>query len=505
MKQADSPKPYKLPIIHPSHLKNWFSIFPTALGIWLLLITLIRIYFLYNNHLDLYADEAQYYDWSKDLAFGYYSKPPMIALMIKISCLIFGDHEAGVRLFSPILHLLTSINIYFIARKLYNEKIGCYSSIIYLTFPAITLSSALITTDPILLFFWSITSLFFIYELWIWAGIAFGLGLLTKYNMVIFIPSAMIYLYYKHKNFIPKAVGELDLILSGERTECTKKYMSTRIHDKIKNQFFKCEGYIWLKNPSIYLSVLIGLLIYSPNFIWNLNHGFVSYLHTKEISQIEKYSVSFTKMIEFLLAQIAIIGPVMSLIVIRSFRNIKSHKLVSSLFLPIFLFTLFLSFISNAYGNWAAPAYVFLSIFIASSKRFLNFAIISNILISILLYCYPLYEDKLPIDPYKRIRGWSDLGKQVSMISSLHPDALIISDDRKIIAELIYYTKSKDKIRKYNPTRNIRDHYDMTISVDHIAKEAILVFKKPTSELFSHCQERYAHNNANICYIIPNY
>ena len=34
-----------------------------------------------------------------------------------------------------------------------------------------------------------------------------------------------------------------DLILSGERSECTKMYMRTRIHDKIKNGFLKDEGY----------------------------------------------------------------------------------------------------------------------------------------------------------------------------------------------------------------------------------------------------------------------
>jgi len=48
---------------------------------------------------------------------------------------------------------------------------------------------------------------------------------------------------FKIPEHIPKAVGKLDSILSGEHSECTEKYMSTRIHDKIEKQFFKCEGY----------------------------------------------------------------------------------------------------------------------------------------------------------------------------------------------------------------------------------------------------------------------
>ena len=42
---------------------------------------------------------------------------------------------------------------------------------------------------------------------------------------------------------IPKIFQEAGLILSGECPECTKTYMRTRIHDKIKNGFLKGEGY----------------------------------------------------------------------------------------------------------------------------------------------------------------------------------------------------------------------------------------------------------------------
>ena len=46
----------------------------------------------------------------------------------------------------------------------------------------------------------------------------------------------------KGKEYIPKIFQEADLILSGERSQCTKTYMRTRIHAKIKNGFLKDEG-----------------------------------------------------------------------------------------------------------------------------------------------------------------------------------------------------------------------------------------------------------------------
>ena len=43
---------------------------------------LLRLLTLFGTPLELYPDEAQYWLWSRTLAFGYYSKPPLIAWSI---------------------------------------------------------------------------------------------------------------------------------------------------------------------------------------------------------------------------------------------------------------------------------------------------------------------------------------------------------------------------------------------------------------------------------------
>ena len=40
----------------------------------------LRILAIISTPLELSADEAQYWLWSKKLSWGYFSKPPMIAL-----------------------------------------------------------------------------------------------------------------------------------------------------------------------------------------------------------------------------------------------------------------------------------------------------------------------------------------------------------------------------------------------------------------------------------------
>ena len=56
-------------------------------GPWLLIILgallVIRLVVVYLAKTDLFFDEAQYWLWSRDLAFGYFSKPPLIAWLIQ--------------------------------------------------------------------------------------------------------------------------------------------------------------------------------------------------------------------------------------------------------------------------------------------------------------------------------------------------------------------------------------------------------------------------------------
>ena len=47
--------------------------------------TALRVVYLFTAPLDLVADEAYYWDWSRQLDWGYFSKPPLIAWIIALS------------------------------------------------------------------------------------------------------------------------------------------------------------------------------------------------------------------------------------------------------------------------------------------------------------------------------------------------------------------------------------------------------------------------------------
>ena len=59
----------------------------------ILAFTIFRIVTLHFDTTDLFVDEAQYWFWSQNLDFGYYSKPPMIAWVLRIFTALAGSSD----------------------------------------------------------------------------------------------------------------------------------------------------------------------------------------------------------------------------------------------------------------------------------------------------------------------------------------------------------------------------------------------------------------------------
>ena len=68
----------------------------------------LRLAAVYFAKTDLVLDEAQYWTWSQELAFGYFSKPPMIAWVIRGASEFCGNSEACIRSASPVLYTIAA-------------------------------------------------------------------------------------------------------------------------------------------------------------------------------------------------------------------------------------------------------------------------------------------------------------------------------------------------------------------------------------------------------------
>src|ERR1700674_5641203 len=90
--------------------------------------TVIRLVGLELSTVDLFFDESQYWAWSRELAFGYFSKPPLIAWVIAAASQVCGSGESCLRAASPIFYLGTSLICYAIANVLYGERVAFWTA-----------------------------------------------------------------------------------------------------------------------------------------------------------------------------------------------------------------------------------------------------------------------------------------------------------------------------------------------------------------------------------------
>ena len=95
---------------------------PLALAVGLGVLLVVRLIALAWNATDLFFDEAQYWSWSREPSFGYYSKPPLIAWIIAVATSVCGDGEACIRLPAPLIHTATAV----IVRSRWPSRVARY-------------------------------------------------------------------------------------------------------------------------------------------------------------------------------------------------------------------------------------------------------------------------------------------------------------------------------------------------------------------------------------------
>jgi 4-amino-4-deoxy-L-arabinose transferase-like glycosyltransferase len=66
--------------------------------------TVVRLIGLTASNVDLFTDESQYWSWSRELSWGYFSKPPLVAWIIHFAESMCGSSEACIRAPSPIFY-----------------------------------------------------------------------------------------------------------------------------------------------------------------------------------------------------------------------------------------------------------------------------------------------------------------------------------------------------------------------------------------------------------------
>jgi 4-amino-4-deoxy-L-arabinose transferase-like glycosyltransferase len=127
-----------------------------AVGLIALAAVLRIAYLTHDCPLDLAPDEAHYWDWSRHLDWSYYSKGPLVAYLIRLSCELFGswshaligNEMLAVRLPAVVCGSLLLASIYVLAVQVYSRERWAFAAVgIALTLPLIAAGSSLMTID----------------------------------------------------------------------------------------------------------------------------------------------------------------------------------------------------------------------------------------------------------------------------------------------------------------------------------------------------------------------
>ena len=388
-------------------------------------LTAARLLALVLSPSELGFDEAQYWAWSRDFAFGYFTKPPLIAWVIGAETALCGTGSACVRAASPLFHFGTAIALAALARRFYGGPAGFWTGIFYAIMPGIAVSSFLITTDVFLLFFWSLALLSLAAHLdrprlstALAFGLAAGLGLNAKYAMI----------------YLPALV-----------------FLSALMMPRLRPALFRWESAAGL---------VLMLLLIAPNLLWNAANGFATFEHTANDNIGWSLSrLNAVKGFEFLGAQFAVAGPVVFGAMLNAlFLGARTEKpatdrLILVLSWPILLAITIQGFLAQANINWGATAYpagVVLATALVIRHRW-RFFFVTNLLVcglvSLALIAVTAVFDPVnasgPARQMRQLGGWTETGDNLAAVAANAGAKRVVIDGRALTAGMIWALRDK--------------------------------------------------------------
>ncbi|MEM8571273.1 MAG: glycosyltransferase family 39 protein [Pseudomonadota bacterium] len=396
-------------------------------------ITLWRLALLPFSTAELYVDEAQYWFWGQTLDWGYYSKPPLIAWLLRLSTTLGADTPFWIHAPLPIIHACTSLLILASGRKLFGDRIGALAGLAFATLPGVALASLLVSTDTPMLFFFA-SGLYAFMRLsdapslpWALAlGGAIGLGLMSKYAMIYFPISALIAAI-----LVPKA----------------------RI--------------AW---RDIAIAAAVALLMISPNIWWNLTNDLTTLQHTADNADLEGFQLEFGKLLEFWAGQFAVSGPILFaafLLALRTAPRAPERTFLMVMALPTLAIVSVQALLSGANANWAAAGHVAAVIlgvsWLASAPSLLRASFAINTGIALALPVLVIFADTLRIGSgnllMERYIGMGAISARAEAVAKREGIDTIVAGRRALLADMFYTLRDSGLTIRAVPPEGFPEHH----------------------------------------------
>ncbi|HEY3657010.1 MAG TPA: glycosyltransferase family 39 protein [Steroidobacteraceae bacterium] len=217
---------------------------------------------IYSGQIELIPEETYYWNYSRHLDIGYLDHPPLVAWLIRFGTMLFGNTEFGVRFGALCCGAAAAFFVFRLTRNVFGEPSALLALAMAQILPFFFLSGMLMTPDAPLTAAWA-ASLYFLERAliagrptaWIGAGLAVGVGLLSKYT-----------------------IGLLGV--------ATFVFMLVDVPSRR-----------WFSRWEPYAAVLIAAAVFAPVLIWNAQHDWASFAFQTSRRLAERPRFSLHKLI----------------------------------------------------------------------------------------------------------------------------------------------------------------------------------------------------------------
>lgn len=414
---------------HESLLDRLLSVRGAAVTIGGLVV--LRLAAMIADPNSLYADETQYWLWSRELDWGYYSKPPLIAWVIAATTAVFGNADWAVRLAAPLLHAATAGFLGLAAARLFDVRTGALAAILWVVMPGVWLSSQIISTDAVLMTGWA-AGLYCLARLrdgasWphaVGLGLAVGWAFLAKYAAMYFLLGAG---------------------------------LAALMDAPTRRALLSLQG---LAAGAIVLALLSG------NLAWNAANDFATVSHTAANANWRGELFDFAEIADFLIGQLGVFGPITFVLLVmavvevcrtsaRGWNQARPRLLLVLFIAPPLLIVSLQAFISRAHANWAASAYaagtILLAWFVLTGPNWRRTALIISLALhtvaGLVLMAFaasiPLSDAAGVANAYKRVREWPQTVDRVEAAAEATGAAALAFDNRNDFHQMQRYGEAQ--------------------------------------------------------------
>ncbi|WP_433968284.1 glycosyltransferase family 39 protein [Tunturiibacter gelidiferens] len=213
------------------------------------------IHLMTNGRYGFHRDEFQFLSDARHLDWGFVAYPPLTPFAERVGLRLFGVSMVGLRLFSVIAQALAIVVTGLTARELGGGRLAQVTAALAVATSGLPVFEGTEFQYSTFDYLWWVLIAYFVIRLlktenprwWLAIGVFVGLGLMTKYTIVFFIAG----------------------IVSGMVLSSARRYFAS--------------AWFWS-------GVAVALLIFAPNIIWQVQHGFISvhflqHIHVRDVRQ----------------------------------------------------------------------------------------------------------------------------------------------------------------------------------------------------------------------------